>query len=117
MHGGWFGAVSQEAPARTSTLRGERRLSSLEPPSPLGYMDFQRKGLGVVLCLTVRLNKKARRLIGQAEYQEMFWLESMEAESKESPGLAGEHRASSLEEAETSRVRWYRLRGRTYFSS
>jgi len=48
----------------------------------------------------------------------MFWLESMEVDSQEEPSLSmGENEASSQEEVRTTEVRWYRLRGRTYFSS
>jgi len=73
----------------------------------------------VVLCLSVRLNRKTRSLVGAAAGNpEMFWLESMEVDSQEEPSLSmGENEASSQEEVRTTEVRWYRLRGRTYFSS
>ena len=47
VHWGWFVAVSQEAPAKDpARYEWERRLASLEPPSPLrANSDFTEKGV------------------------------------------------------------------------
>jgi hypothetical protein len=104
---------------RTSALRGERRLDLRTAfPAPIGSVPYWKE-LKVVLCLSVRLNRKTRSLIGGAPAsQEMFWLESMNVISEEQADEpAGEDQLPSPQEPTTAEVRWYRLRGRTYFSA